>query len=124
MIRRIKISSRLTVGFLMLVLILAISSISSIFQITSITNNANKVVELRIPTAQASASVLNGVNHALAALRGWMLLGEDKFKTERKLAWDTEINPAIASLNKMSANWTNPENIGRLKELEALLESF
>lgn len=124
MIRRIKISSRLTVGFLMLVLILAISSISSIFQITSITNNANKVVELRIPTAQASASVLNGVNHALAALRGWMLLGEEKFKTERKLAWDTEIIPAIAILNKMSANWTNPDNIGRLKELEALLESF
>lgn len=124
MIRRIKISSRLTVGFLMLVLILAISSISSIFQITSITNNANKVVELRIPTAQASASVLNGVNHALAALRGWMLLGEEKFKTERKLAWDTEIIPAIATLNNMSANWTNPENIGRLKELEALLESF
>lgn len=124
MIRKIKISSRLTVGFLMLVLILAISSISSIFQITAITNNANKVVELRIPTAQASASVLNGVNHALAALRGWMLLGEDKFKAERKLAWDTEINPAIVALNKMSVNWTNPENISRLKELKTLLARF
>jgi methyl-accepting chemotaxis protein len=124
MIRRIKISSRLTLGFLMLVFILAISSISSIFQITSITNNANTVVELRIPTAQASASVLNGINHALAALRGWMLLGEDKFKTERQLAWDTEITPAIAVLNKMSANWTNPQNINRLKEMKALLKSF
>ncbi len=124
MIRKIKISSRLTVGFLILVLILAISSISSVFQITSITENANKVVELRIPTAQASASVLNGVNHALAALRGWMLLGEDKFKAERQLAWDSEITPAILTLDKMSVNWTNPKNIARLKEIKALLNDF
>lgn len=124
MIRKIKISSRLTAGFLMLVMILAISSISSIFQIHALTNNVNKVVELRIPTAQASASVLNGINHALAALRGWMLLGKDKFKTERQLAWDTEITPAIATLNEMSANWTNPKNIARLKEMKTLLKGF
>jgi len=123
-IRKIKISSRLTTGFLILVLILATSSISSILQIASITNNANKVVELRIPTAQASASVLNGVNHALAALRGWMLLGKDKFKVERKLAWDTEIDPAIAILDEISINWTNPENITHLKEMKALLKDF
>ncbi|PCI58398.1 MAG: hypothetical protein COB45_00560 [Gammaproteobacteria bacterium] len=124
MIRKIKISSRLTVGFLILVLILAISSISSIVQITSITKNINKVVELRIPTAQASASVLNGINHALAALRGWMLLGKDKFKVERQLAWDTEITPAIVTLDKMSVNWTNPKNISRLKEMKVLLNDF
>ena len=111
-------------GFLLLVLILALSSISSIFQISSITKNANNVVELRIPTAQASASVLNGVNHALAALRGWMLLGKDKFKAERQLAWDTEITPAMTTLDKMSANWTNPKNITRLKEMKALLKDF
>jgi len=124
MIRKIKISSRLTVGFLILVLILAISSISSLLQITSITKDANKVVELRIPTAQASASVLNGINHALAALRGWMLLGKDKFRVERQLAWDTEIIPAMTTLDKMSEHWTNPENINRLKEMQTLLTDF
>ncbi len=124
MIRKIKISSRLTSGFLLLVLILAMSSISSIFQITDITKNANNVVELRIPTAQASASVLNGVNHALAALRGWMLLGKDKFKAERQSAWNTEIIPAITTLDEMSVNWTNSKNITRLKEMKALLKDF
>jgi methyl-accepting chemotaxis protein len=124
MIRKLKISSRLTVGFLLLILIFTISSVSSIFEITTITKSANKVVELRIPTAQASASVLNGVNHALAALRGWMLLGKDKFKDERQSAWDIEITPAIATLDKMSANWTNPKNIIKLKEIKALLKDF
>ena len=124
MVRKIKISLRLTLGFLILVFILAMSSLNSIFQITSITKNATKVVELRMPTAQASASVLNGVNHALAALRGWMLLGKHKFKDERQLAWDTEIIPAMTTLNKISENWTNPTNIIRLKEMKALLKDF
>lgn len=124
MIRKLNISARLIVGFFLLIFIFTISSVSSIFQITSITENANKVVELRIPTAQASASVLNGVNHALAALRGWMLLGKDKFKVERQSAWDTEITPAIAILDKMSANWTNPKNVLHLKEIKALLKDF
>ncbi len=124
MLRKIRIRKRLILGFGLLACIVAMSSISSIFQITSITKNANQVVELRIPTAQASASVLNGVNHALAALRGWMLLGKDKFKVERQLAWDTEITPAIAILNNMSVHWTNPKNITRLKEMKALLQDF
>ncbi|MBA6256831.1 MULTISPECIES: methyl-accepting chemotaxis protein [unclassified Colwellia] len=124
MIKKLKISSRLAVGFLLLILIFTISSVNSIFEITTITKSANKVVELRIPTAQASASVLNGVNHALAALRGWMLLGKDKFKDERQSAWDIEITPAIATLDKMSANWTNPKNIIKLKEIKALLKDF
>jgi methyl-accepting chemotaxis protein len=124
MIRKLKISSRLTVGFLLLILIFTISSVSSIFEITTITKNANKVVELRIPTAQASASVLNGVNHALAALRGWMILGKDKFKDERQSAWDIEITPAMATLDKMSANWTNPKNKNHLKEIKILLKDF
>lgn len=124
MFRKIKISTRLTVGCLILLLILAMSSISSIFQITSITQDANKVVELRIPSTQAGASVLNGVNHALAALRGWMLLGKEEFKHDRMLAWDTEITPAIATLNIMSANWSNPENKTLLTDMQTLLKAL
>jgi len=124
MLRKFSIGSRLIVAFSLLTLILAINSLVSLYQINVISKKANTVVELRMPTAQASASVLNGVNHALAALRGWMLLGKDKFKIERQLAWDTEINPAIVTLEKMSANWTNPENKIRLNEMKSLLKSF
>ena len=85
MLRKFKISSRLIVAFSLLTLILAITSIISIYQINTISKRANTVVDLRIPTSQASASVLNGVNHALAALRGWMLLGKDKFKSENNI---------------------------------------
>ncbi|MFT6900081.1 MAG: methyl-accepting chemotaxis protein [Colwellia sp.] len=124
MLRNFKISRRLIIGFSLLVLILAISSLISIRQINLIEQQSVKIIDLRIPTAQASASILNGVNHALAALRGWMLLGKDKFKEERLLAWNKEINPALSTLEKMSKNWTNPENMVRLKELKTLLRDF
>ena len=124
MLRKFTIGSRLIVAFSLLTLILAITSIISVSQINTLSKRANTVVELRIPTAQASASVLNGVNHALAGLRGWMLLGKDKFKEERQLAWNSEINPAIATLDKASINWTNPQNVSRLKEIKSLLTRF
>jgi len=122
--RTLKIGKRLMFGFAILVILIAVSSFNAIFQIKSIEQQAQKVVELRLPTAQASASILNGVNHALAALRGWMILGKDKFKVERAAAWDTEINNALITLEKMSVNWTNPDNVTRLAELKSLLNEF
>ena len=124
MLRKYSIGLRLTLAFSFLTLILAITSVVSIYKINVISKQINTVVDLRIPTSQASASVLNGINHALAALRGWMLLGKDKFRIERQLAWDTEIIPAIALLDKMSVNWTNPENKAHLNEVKTLLRSF
>ena len=56
--------------------------------------------------------LLNGINHSLAALRGWMLIGYeeggDKFKSQRKTAWEDEITSSIEEMNILSINWTNP----------------
>ncbi|MDH5358041.1 MAG: methyl-accepting chemotaxis protein [Gammaproteobacteria bacterium] len=122
--RQLSIKKRLVIGFSLLIAVIAIASINSIWQITSLEQQGQKVVELRIPTAQASQGLLNGVNRALAALRGWMLLGKDKFKVERQKAWDEDINTSLATLETMSVNWTNPENISRLKKLKQLFKDF
>ena len=122
--RNFKIGQRLIFGFSILVILVAISSFNALWQVNSLEKQAQKVVELRLPTAQASASILNGVNHALAALRGWMILGKDKFKNERAIAWETEINSPLATLEEMSVNWTNPDNVTRLAKLKSLLNDF
>jgi len=122
--RTLKIGNRLMIGFSILIIIIAIASVNAVWQIKGLQKQSQKVVELRVPTAAASASILNGVNHALAALRGWMILGKDKFKNERALAWETEINNSLATLEEKSVNWTNPENITRLAELKSLLADF
>ncbi len=91
---------------------------------TQIDKLATRVVELRTPTAQASLGMLNGVNESLAGLRGWMLLGNPKFKEVRQEAWDKWLDPQLAELKEFSKNWTNPENVKRLKIIERELVSF
>jgi len=84
----------------------------------------NRIMKLRAPTARSSLMMLNGINHSLAALRGWMILGKDKFKVEREQTWDTEIEPSLQTLREFAANWTNPENIERLKTIENVISEF
>ncbi len=68
--------------------------------------------------------MLNGMNHSLAALRGWIILGKDKFKDERAIAWSKEIEPALATMKEFAVNWTDPKNIERLQTIESKLGDF
>ena len=80
-----------------------------------------RLASVRGPTAQNSTQAQAGVQRSLASLRGWMLLGDAKFKTERFRAWNDEIDPAIARLQMLSSEWTDPANRARLTELNQAL---
>ena len=124
MLRKFKISTRLYLGFFILTLILTTSSLVTISTIIDIEEKSDHVINIRIPDSQATSSILNGVNHALAALRGWMLLGKDSFKDERQKAWDEEITPAINRLKKDSLHWTNTEDVALVHEMYTILNKF
>lgn len=111
-------------GFAIIGLILVIAISVTIVQVKKMNTVTNRVIDLRAPTSQASLSMLNGINHSLAALRGWIILGKDKFKVERNLAWDDEIDPALKIMKDFSTNWTNPANIQKLKLIETKLVEF
>ncbi|MCK5723779.1 MAG: methyl-accepting chemotaxis protein, partial [Gammaproteobacteria bacterium] len=53
-----------------------------------------------------------------------MLLGNPKFKEVRQHAWDKWLDPKLAELQAFSKNWTNPENLKRLKIIERELILF
>jgi methyl-accepting chemotaxis protein len=121
---RQKIVNKIQIGFAAVaVIMLGIVSIT-IYQTSEVKSISDKVVDLRVPTAQSSLEMLNGINHSLAALRGWMILGKDKFKAERNKAWDTEITPALNKMQEFAKNWTNPKNVERLKIIKAKLGEF
>lgn len=66
---------------LIFTIILVITSSASLYNISNAKEGmvtTNRITELRMPTAQNSLMMLNGINHALSALRGWMILGKDK----------------------------------------------
>ncbi|MCP4253780.1 MAG: response regulator [Candidatus Scalindua sp.] len=124
MFKDMKLGARILCGFGIITFILAAAVMTSIWQVTKTNKVTKHLIELRAPTAQTSLSMQNGVNRSLAALRGWIILGEDQFKTERANAWSEDLDKSLASMKKYAANWTNPENVERLNIIENKLNDF
>lgn len=118
------VGQKVRFGFGSIILILMVSTLITIFQIKKLTGVNDRIMDLRMPTVQASIVMTNGMNHSLAALRGWMLLGEEKFKKERENAWSGEIKTSFKSMKNFSSDWTDLENIKRLGIIENKLNEF
>jgi methyl-accepting chemotaxis protein len=120
----LKIVAKIQIGFALVAAIMVIIVGNAIWQTKEVKSISDKVVDLRVPTAQNSLMMLNGINHSLAALRGWMILGKDKFKVERENSWSKEIQPSMDKMEAFSKNWTNPENVKRMTVIKSKLKDF
>jgi len=121
---QLTVGKKLTLGFSLMILIILTAVLVNLRQVSVSADLYTKVTEMRAPTAEHSAEVLNGINRALSALRGWMILGNDKFKVERAAAWEEDINHAMAELDVLAEGWTNPKNKDRLRQIKILLVDF
>lgn len=117
-------SRRLSIAFFVLTLILGGSVALTLQRVGDIESKSQLLNDLRAPTARNSLMLLNGVNHSLAALRGWMLIREEKFRVERQRAWRDEIHASLTTLRELSGNWTNPDNVARLSLLSGRVALF
>ena len=124
MFKNMKITTKISLGFGSISLLLILLVSITIIQVTKTSEITKKVQELRVPTTMANLEITNGINHSLAALRAWIILGKDKFKNERDIAWSKEIEPALDNMTKYSENWTNPANIERLKKIKLYIKDF
>ncbi len=109
-------------GINVLILIAVVSVV--IFHTKSLENVTKKIHQIRVPTSHTSMEMLNGINHSLAALRGWVILGEEKFKSERIVAWNDQIEPSLNRMTTLSKLWTNPENRERLNNIQKDTHNF
>jgi methyl-accepting chemotaxis protein len=124
MFRKMRLSVKLGSGLGLIGIILALSVAATIYQINRVEVITRRAVDLRTPTAFAGLQMMSGLHHSLAALRGWIILGQDKFKQERNRVWTQEITPSLQQLKTLSENWTQPENKERLQRIAMLLNSF
>jgi methyl-accepting chemotaxis protein len=122
--RDMTIGKKVGLGFGVITLILMGVVLLTIQQVRTMEIITKRVVDLRTPTAHASLMMLNGINHSLASLRGWILLGDSKFQTERTLAWAEQINPSLKQMHQLAPNWTDQENKARLKTIEKEIDDF
>ncbi|MCK5092365.1 MAG: HAMP domain-containing protein, partial [Gammaproteobacteria bacterium] len=117
------VGKKIAAGFAVLALIMIATVIIALGRINESQVINTRVFELRTPTVLASTNMLNGINHSLAALRGYMILGADKFKAGRQKSWET-IDSNYAKMQEFSKSWTNPDNVQRLNEMGAVLGEF
>lgn len=122
-LNKLKISHRLYGGFAILVLLLVAAVGTTVWLVKDVGANSDRIVSLRMPTAQASAKMVNNINASLADLRGYMLTGNKEFKTDRANVW-LDIAKIKAKLNTYSKSWTNPDNIKKLKSFNKTLAEF
>jgi len=120
---KLSVGQKLAAGFgaVLLILVALVAFIE--YKLVGQDELQNSVIELRVPTNIAGHDLVNGVNHSLAALRGYMILGKDSFKQQRQAAWKG-IDKNLAIMTNMSKNWTVPENIEKLKDLKNTFAEF
>ncbi|MFT5121703.1 MAG: PAS domain S-box-containing protein [Kiritimatiellia bacterium] len=64
-------------------------------------NVARELVDQGQPRNQAISDCRMGLQKALASLRGWIAVEDDRFRRDRRHAWDGQIYPALARLEAL-----------------------
>jgi methyl-accepting chemotaxis protein len=95
----------------------------TIWQVGNIKDGTDRIVNLRIPTSQASTAMLTQIQASLANLRGWMLTGNGSFKEGRATVW-SNIDRISGDMDALSETWTNPKNTESWNEFKAILAEF
>ncbi len=97
-LKNLKMGVKIGIGFCLVTLVLIIVVAVTLIQVRRSSAVTNELLAKDQPTAEMSLRVLNGVNESVAQLRGWILLGDRQFKTDREQTWERQINTSIGQL--------------------------
>ena len=120
---QLNIRGRLILGFGALCLLLAAVVGITIFKVRTINDATDRTVNLRVPTAMTANDLVAGVYASLASLRGWLITGNDVFKTERAGLWK-DIQARGSEMDKLSGQWTVEQNKLDWKQAKPLLDEL
>ncbi|MCJ9428187.1 HAMP domain-containing methyl-accepting chemotaxis protein [Kordiimonas marina] len=117
------IRTRLIAAFSGLMAIFIVAVLLSVSKSSNIGDISQRTVTLRVPTANASATLVSDIYASLAALRGWMLTGNPSFKAERAAVWK-DIDRTVTAMEGLSNSWTNQENVKDFAKVKTTLAEF
>ncbi len=119
----VSIKTRLYIGCSAIIAALTLAIGVTLYSVATVTPTIDRIAELRAPSALASSTMARSIHASLASLRGWMLTGNDVFKTERLAVWK-EIDRDLAKMERLSVGWTNPKNVSELRDFKSILTEF
>jgi len=117
------VRTRLIMGFSSIGALLVVAILTTVVQVSSVAERSERITELRVPTSATSSALVNDINASLASLRGWMLTGDEAFKTERSAVW-AHIDQLTLELDLLSKSWTNPDNVKVWTDMKVTLNEF
>jgi methyl-accepting chemotaxis protein len=92
----------------------------TILKVQTVNEATERTVNLRVPTALTANDLVAEIYASLAALRGWLITGNDAFKVERTVLWK-EIQKRGSEMDRLSGNWTVEQNRQDWKQAKPLL---
>jgi methyl-accepting chemotaxis protein len=113
----------LILGFSVLCVLLATVVGTTIVKVRTVSESTDRTVNLRVPTAMTASDLVAGVYASLASLRGWLITGNDVFKTERAVLWK-DIQAHGSEMDRLSGQWTVEQNKVDWKQAKPLLDEL
>ena len=117
----LNIRGRLILGFSVLCVLLAAVVGITIIKVRTVNEATDRTVNLRVPTAMTASDLVAGVYASLASLRGWLITGNEVFKTERAVLWK-DILAHGSDMDRLSGQWTLEQNKVDWKQAKPLLD--
>jgi hypothetical protein len=85
---QLNIRGRLILGFSVLCILLAAVVGTTVIKVRTASESTERTVNLRVPTAMTASDLVSGIYASLASLRGFLITGNDVFKSERATLWE------------------------------------
>src|SRR3990167_8409656 len=114
------IRDRLTIGFGVIILVFIASVFINLSQHNQSKNFSEQLIHKDIPSIEAVTGVVDQLRSSSLKLRNYMLTSDKKLIQDRKESWD-RISLLSERINKLSANWKNPQNGEKWNEIKILL---
>ena len=120
------IGRKLGIGFGAVLLLMVASATIVYFSVARMKASADKVVDHAFPSVAACDQMLSSLNHSVAALRGYIILGDDakqaeKFQQDRSMAWKN-IDEALGELTRFYATTSESEDRRQFKIVQDNIE--
>ncbi|MGH1438790.1 MAG: methyl-accepting chemotaxis protein [Cellvibrionaceae bacterium] len=116
------LAKKLTIGFSILVMLMVVMVVSNYFATEKVSAIEYHITHNLVPTEIAEVKLRGDINESLAALRGYMILGEEKFKEQRARVW-RDIDKEIEIIDSNIMHLDNEAAVS-FAELKTVLSDF
>jgi methyl-accepting chemotaxis protein len=116
------LAKKLTVGFGVVIFFMLLIVAVNFYGAAKIAEGEHHMSQILVPFVESELKLKSDINESLAALRGYMILGGDKFKLQRESVWKS-IKKKVEYLNSNAHHFDDAMK-GRISEVSTIIAEF